>query len=286
MEKSLNISAAQSDHSRNFKDFQWVYPVISRRSGGVSIGINLNKDKFCNFKCIYCQVDRKKSVPKLKPDIKEIIKELTQILEYFTPAGICTLKMFEQVPSNKKILNDIALSGDGEPTIAVNFPEVCKALHDFQLQTTLPFKLVLITNSTRLLKTRVITGMQEIMSSSGEIWAKLDGGSTAWYKKVNRSNISLDTIEKGLIQTGCKFPLTIQTLWCTIHNLAPPMAEIDRYIQRLLHIKEEGADLSVIQLHTLARPPSQSYCGPVSKKFLLEIQNIIQKRTRLKVVVY
>ncbi|MCH8853818.1 MAG: radical SAM protein, partial [Planctomycetes bacterium] len=47
-----------ADHSRNWKENRYVYPVISRRSHGLSIGVNLNPDKACNFDCVYCQVDR------------------------------------------------------------------------------------------------------------------------------------------------------------------------------------------------------------------------------------
>ena len=45
-------------HSRSFEDNRFVYAVVSRRSGGVSIGVNLNPEKYCNFDCVYCQVDR------------------------------------------------------------------------------------------------------------------------------------------------------------------------------------------------------------------------------------
>ena len=48
-----------SDHARLFEHNRFVYPVLSRRSGGISIGVNLNPDKICNFDCIYCQVDRR-----------------------------------------------------------------------------------------------------------------------------------------------------------------------------------------------------------------------------------
>ena len=34
----------------------YVYPVVSRRAGGVSIGINLNPNNACNWRCVYCQV--------------------------------------------------------------------------------------------------------------------------------------------------------------------------------------------------------------------------------------
>src|SRR5665213_1458021 len=45
-------------HPRSYHDNKFVYPVLSRRSRGISIGINLNPDKVCNFDCIYCQVNR------------------------------------------------------------------------------------------------------------------------------------------------------------------------------------------------------------------------------------
>ena len=38
-------------HSRNWQTNRYVYPVISRRSKGLSIGVNLNPDKVCNFDC-------------------------------------------------------------------------------------------------------------------------------------------------------------------------------------------------------------------------------------------
>ena len=44
------------DHSRFQEGFEYVYPVVSRRAGGVSLGINLNTNNACNWRCIYCQV--------------------------------------------------------------------------------------------------------------------------------------------------------------------------------------------------------------------------------------
>ena len=58
-----------TDHARLFEQNRFVYPVLSRRSGGISIGVNLNPDKICNFDCIYCQVDRE--VPAVVKDVDE-----------------------------------------------------------------------------------------------------------------------------------------------------------------------------------------------------------------------
>src|SRR4051812_50014357 len=51
-----------TQHSRTWRDNRYVYPVVSRRSKGISIGVNLNPDKVCNFDCIYCSVDRSSPV--------------------------------------------------------------------------------------------------------------------------------------------------------------------------------------------------------------------------------
>ena len=45
-----------TDHDRGSAGLTYVYPVISRRSGGLSIGINLNPNNACNWRCIYCQL--------------------------------------------------------------------------------------------------------------------------------------------------------------------------------------------------------------------------------------
>ena len=45
-----------TDHDRDAAHRTYVYPVVSRRAGGVSVGINLNPNNACNWRCIYCQV--------------------------------------------------------------------------------------------------------------------------------------------------------------------------------------------------------------------------------------
>ena len=50
--KLLNVT----DHSRDNVGLTYIYPVVSRRAGGVSVGINLNPNNACNWRCIYCQV--------------------------------------------------------------------------------------------------------------------------------------------------------------------------------------------------------------------------------------
>ena len=74
--------AVVQDHSRQFADFTFVYPVISRRSGGLSIGINLNPDKVCNFDCVYCEVDREVPGKVSKLDLDQMHDELIAMIRF------------------------------------------------------------------------------------------------------------------------------------------------------------------------------------------------------------
>src|SRR5262249_32817540 len=45
-------------YPREFLHNRFVYVVVSPRARGLSVGVNMNPDKQCQFNCIYCEVDR------------------------------------------------------------------------------------------------------------------------------------------------------------------------------------------------------------------------------------
>src|SRR5690606_7157934 len=115
------------DHSRRFAGNKFVYPVLSRRSGGISLGVNLNPDKVCNFDCIYCQVDRRTDSDTQFVEMDRLLAELDESLAYVTSGEIFQSDKFSHTPHSLRRLNDIAFSGDGEPTTHRNFDEVIAA---------------------------------------------------------------------------------------------------------------------------------------------------------------
>ena len=104
------------DHSRLFDQNLYVYPVLSRRSRGISVGINLNPDKVCNFDCVYCQVDRRTTSQVTDVDEEQLLQELEETLELVLSGRLYLDQRFASVPDPLRRLNDIAFSGDGEPT--------------------------------------------------------------------------------------------------------------------------------------------------------------------------
>src|SRR4051794_16960900 len=116
-----------TDHARRFEHNRFVYPVLSRRSGGISIGVNLNPDKICNFDCIYCQVDRRSQSETRFVEIDALLDELRGTLDLVMSGRIYETAKFRDVPPALRRLNDIAFSGDGEPTTYKNFDEIIAA---------------------------------------------------------------------------------------------------------------------------------------------------------------
>lgn len=281
------LKREQSHHPREFEGFVYAYPVISRRSGGVSIGVNLNLDKACNFDCPYCQVDRTVEKPRQAIALPAIRSELERMLQACDATGVCRLEKFAALPDAAKRLRDIAISGDGEPTMVPEFPAVCALLAELQAsRPDLDFKLVLITNSTLLDRKGVQEGIDSLLSRRGEVWAKLDAGTEDWYQRINISKLGLDRIEANLIGLGERHPFKIQSLFCALDGEAPPAPEIDAYLQRLRRIRASGAGILEVQLHTLARKPAQAACTPVPADFLRALESRIVAETGVPARVY
>src|SRR5215475_12134184 len=178
------------DHARLFEQQRFVYPVLSRRSRGISIGVNLNPDKVCNFDCIYCQVDRTRQSETKFVEIDALLAELGEMLDFVTSGEIWQTEKFASTPPELRRLNDIAFSGDGEPTTYRNFDDIiahCAELKD-RLQLS-AVKMVLITNASMFHRPHVKRGLATLDAHEGEIWAKLEAGTDEYYHLVERTPI-------------------------------------------------------------------------------------------------
>jgi len=175
-------------HERKFEQNRFVYPVLSRRSEGISIGVNLNPDKVCNFDCIYCQVDRTSQSETQFVETAGLLEELGSVVDLCASGAIFEMEKFKATPPQFRRLNDIAFSGDGEPTTFKNFDEIIVACADLKRSRGLDeVKLVLITNASMFHRPHVQRGLAILDENNGEIWAKLEAG---------KRNINVLTSEK------------------------------------------------------------------------------------------
>ncbi len=289
-------------HPRNWRDFRLCYPVVSRRSRGLSLGVNLNPDRVCNFDCIYCEVDRAdfrpgkgklplppKNAPRLQPDLEEIRYELGELLRLARSGAIWEEPEFQDVAPGLRRLNDIAFSGDGEPTTYPQFAEAVQIAIEareaagYQPQAV---KLVLITNATQLHRPTVRLGLHRLTENNGEIWAKLDAGTADYYDLIDKTNLPFERILRNLRTTAQTYPLLIQTCMLRIRGVGPSPAEVEAYCDRLCEIIEAGGQLRQVQLYTVARRPPNEWVTSLPDQELEAIATIIGQRTDLPVEIF
>lgn len=271
-EQEKALIKAWSSHPREWKNNTWVYPVISRRAGGLSVGVNLNPDHHCSFSCAYCQSGPQEGHKRIPVDIEAVDNELRSFLDFYESGEFARCETFANVPAEKKILKDICLSGDGESTLVKEFPEICRRMRDIQKEYAPKlgnFKLRLITNASHLNNPTVEQGLAQLLESDGEIWAKLDAGTEEWFKKINRSPLHLDKIVDNLTHTIKRYPICIQTMLCDVQGEVPSDNEITRYIENLAAIYSANpSHLVEIQLYTVIRDTLLKGVEPLTKEFL------------------
>ncbi len=286
-----------TDHARLFEHNRFVYPVLSRRSGGVSVGVNLNPDKICNFDCIYCQVDRRSQSETRFVETAALLDELRSTLDLVISGRIYDTPKFEGVPPGLRRLNDIAFSGDGEPTTYKNFDELieqCAAVkHDVEnrlwpstLDPRPSTKLVLITNASMFHRPHVQRGLAILDENNGEIWAKLEAGTDEYYHLIERTPIPFRQILDNITDAARMRPLVIQSLFMRVAGEPPAATELEAFCDRLNEITAAGGQLKLVQVYTVARRPAESFVAPLSDAEVDAIVALVQQRTHLNALAF
>jgi wyosine [tRNA(Phe)-imidazoG37] synthetase (radical SAM superfamily) len=260
---------AHLDHKRSWYAFHYCYPVISRRSKGVSLGVNLNPGKGCNFDCVYCEVDRITPPRRKDVDLDQLEQEMAALMDLVVSGELYQVPPFDSARPEQRRLNDIAFSGDGEPTMAKEFAECVARMARLKGAKGLQdCKLVLISDATLLQAPGVIQGLEILMENHGEIWAKLDAGTEAYYREINRSRVPFQKILDNLLATARRWPTTIQTLFLEWQGQGPSEAEVKAYIERLREILAGGGRLEGVQLYTVARATPEPEARPLGAVLL------------------
>ena len=273
-------------YPRDFMDNRFVYVVISPRARGLSIGVNMNSDKHCNFDCVYCEVNRQERCADGELDVAVMAVELEKTLRLVSSGLICQEPRYARLDAGLRQLGHVALSGDGEPTLCPDFARAVEAVVHLRARPAQPhFKLVLLTNGSGLDRPPVLEGLK-YFTREDEIWIKLDAGTQAYMDKINRSEVPLEKILQNALALGRQRPIVIQSLFPLLDGQEPAPEEIDRYIDRLNELKNGQAMISLVQIYSATRPAANPGCGHLSLKTLSHIRRRIRTETGLNAEVF
>jgi wyosine [tRNA(Phe)-imidazoG37] synthetase (radical SAM superfamily) len=263
------LKSLHASHPRDWRGNLYVYPVISRRSRGLSVGINLNPDKTCNFDCVYCQVDRDLPCRASEVDLDVLRAELRTVIEEAVSARLFESLPFSRVPGSGREVKDIALSGDGEPTLSRRFLQAVRIAADTRREFGLrDARIVLITNAACLHRPEVREALTIMDANNGEIWAKLDAGTEEYYRRINRAGTPLDRILTNILEVSRVRPIVIQSLWMNLDGQLPPPGEVEAYAERVRSLVQSGGQIRLIQVYTVARQTAEAWVEPLREKDL------------------
>jgi len=251
-----------ANHDRDAAGMTYVYPVVSRRAGGVSIGVNLNPNNACNWHCAYCQVPElvRGSAPEI--DISQLNSELEAFIEALLHADY----MQEHVPEDCRQVCDVAISGNGEPTSSRQFEDVVQCIVQALSKVELlgRINIVLITNGSYLHRPEVQRGLKLMAKHRGQVWFKLDAGSDDAMSRINGVNLSAQRQMQQLEQATSRCPTWIQTCLFAWDSQQPDESEIVAYLDFLHTAQNRGVKLEGVLLYGLARPSMQPEAVHVS----------------------
>lgn len=272
-----------TDHARSGAGMAYVYPVVSRRAGGVSIGINLNPNNACNWRCVYCQVPdlRRGGPPPIDLDL--LAKELDTLLDEIVTGDFLS----RRVAVGQRRLVDVAFSGNGEPTSAKEFPAAVDiaiaALQRRGLAETV--KLRLITNGSLVARAAVQTGLRRLGEVAGEVWFKVDAGDAQTMRRINGVGQDSDLVRRHLLQAASLCSTWVQTCLFAIDGEVPS----ETHLKSLITLIGSCSDaIRGVHLYGLARPSAQAEAPRLSAlpaEWLATVADRIGLETGLTVTV-
>lgn len=274
------------DHNRDVSGMKYIYPVVSRRAGGVSIGVNLNINNACNWRCIYCQVPNltRGTPPPIELEILE--QELSVFLGNVLHGDF----MERYVAEGNRQLKDIAFSGNGEPTSAKEFPQVVllveKVLRNFNLLDSSlhsPIKIRLITNGSLLGKPAILESVRHLAGCNGEVWFKLDAGTRDGIARTNDVSLNPQSHIQRLRNCAEACPTFIQTCMFALDGQPPQEIEILSYLALINQVKQV---IQGVHLYGLARPSLQTEADRLSRLPAEWLEVIAQRIRHMGLIVH
>ncbi|EAK1503263.1 radical SAM protein [Campylobacter jejuni] len=222
-------------------------PVSSRRFGR-SLGIDLSPSKKqCNFDCVYCELDPKKTQEKQDEiiSIDKIISEVKVMLE-------------------KNVEFDfLTLTANGEPSLYPYLNELILSLRSIAKDK----KLLILSNGTAVLDEDKFNALLKL----DVVKFSLDSAVTKTFYRIDRAlkNIDLEKMIEKMADFRARFNGDLIMEILVVKDLNDNEEEFEALNQALKKIMPLRVDLS-----TIDRPPAYAV-KKVSEEKLLELSKLI-----------
>jgi hypothetical protein len=265
-----------NNHSRDIAGLTYIYPVLSRRAGGLSIGVNFNINNACNWRCIYCQVPDLTIGVAPEMDFGLLEQELRFFLGTVLHGDF--YQRF-QVTEAQRVIKDIAISGNGEPTSLKDFAKAVELIGRVatELGVFPDSRYVLITNGSLIHQTKVQAGLKILKAYGGEVWFKVDSATEEGRLSINNVRQSNPSQLKNLLLTTQYCPTKLQI--CLLDFDKQGLSEKERLaFLNLLAAVKTNTNVQQIMLYTIARPslqPEASRLAPLAINVLNEFADEI-----------
>jgi histidinol dehydrogenase len=232
------------------------------------VGVNLFPDrKLCTFDCPYCEVF---------PFEMDMVFKL-ETMKMALRSAVLDAKA-QHIP-----VRDICFSGNGEPTMSSYFTEALRSAALIRNELVPEAKLVLITNGSGLLDSALFEFLRSAACSSEirlQIWLKLDAGTEAWYKTMDRSDILFAELVARIREFAAAAPFIIQTMICKVNGNPPPAEESAAWVRLVtelaacsltaFHGPAVGPGPQAVQIYGKARPAPEDPLAEAVPAALLE----------------
>jgi wyosine [tRNA(Phe)-imidazoG37] synthetase (radical SAM superfamily) len=272
------------NHDRDVADYRYIYPVNSRRSGGLSIGINFNINNACNWRCVYCQVPDLTIGAAPELDFELLEAELADFLQDVLQGTF--YQRFEIEPE-RQVIKDIAISGNGEPTSVHDFTKAIALITRVVEQANIldPFQYVLISNGSLMHKTDVASGLQLFNQYHGQLWYKLDSATDIGREEINHAGISMQKQLDNLLSSAKLCSTWIQTCVLGFSSSKGQAGLLDLQEQQaylaLLAKVIEQVSLQGVMLYSLARPSLQPEAGIITTATMQQLNDFAERIRKL-----
>ena len=236
-------------------------PVLSRRLGR-SLGINIlpTTQKVCSFNCIYCQYGYTSRYT-LKPDPLDL------------PTISDIIHAVEKALKKPRTIDNLTFSGNGEPTLHPDFPEIVKAVKELRDRFRPSAKLVLLSNASTIINPKI----NEIFSLIDTPMLKLDAGDEETLRKINQPVASISfhdiTVEMKRIRPPVIQSVLIDGAVSNIHN-----ESYEAWAKAVASIHPQ-----IVHIYSTERPTPLTDVKRVSPQILIKIKDDLQTRFDLRV---